>query len=163
MPRRLTAGALVACAGGMLAGTAVAERGTVAAKRTAASGPFYGVLLGKNAISATGRRGAGDKNGRGGATAVIDGNQLCYGLAVKNIDTPAAVHIHRSGPDTNGGVVVGLKRPEEGDPAASSGCVPISATLASGLRRNPSRYYWNVHTERYPGGAIRGQVTAKSR
>ena len=64
--------------------------------------------------------GGGDPNGRGSFTAVIDGNQLCYGLTNRNIEDPGAAHIHEGGRGVAGDVVVPLQQPSSGDPGASS-------------------------------------------
>jgi hypothetical protein len=61
-------------------------------------------------------------DGRGGFTAIIDGNQFCYGLTVTNIDQPGAAHIHSGNAGVNGPVVITLVHPSTGDPGASSAC-----------------------------------------
>jgi CHRD domain len=105
----------------------------------------------------------GDPNGRGSFTAIVDGNQLCYGLTNRNIQDPAAAHIHRGGPGVAGDVVVPLDQPSSGDPGASSDCRQIARPLARAILRNPNRYYVNTHTAAYPDGAIRGQLFARQR
>jgi hypothetical protein len=105
----------------------------------------------------------GDPNGRGSFTAIVDGNQLCYGLTNRNIEEPEAAHIHRGGPGVAGDVVVPLDQPSSGDPGASSDCRQIARPLARAILRNPNRYYVNVHTATYPDGAIRGQLFARQR
>ena len=120
--------------------------------------PLFSVLLGKNEISPAGKKRAGDRNGRGSATAIIEGGQFCWGIAVANIDNPVAAHVHRGRRNENGPIVIPLDPPSGGDPGASSGCEGISSSLARAIRRNPGRYYFNVHTARFPAGAIRGQI-----
>jgi hypothetical protein len=124
---------------------------------------LFAVLTGKKEVSAEGDRGVGDRNGRGSFAATFDGNELCYGLTNKNIQTPVAAHIHRGSPRVAGEVVVPLEQPETGNPGASSDCVEVEGDLARAIRRNPHRYYVNVHTEAFPGGAIRGQLFGKQR
>jgi hypothetical protein len=130
---------------------------------------FYAVLLGKNEVSTTtGKKRAGDLNGRGGATAIIDGNQFCFGIVVRNIDGPVAAHVHRGRPSVNGPIVIpeapatSLTPPASGDPGASSGCVTVNnSALLAAIKRNPHKYYFNVHTSAFPNGAIRGQIFGK--
>jgi hypothetical protein len=124
---------------------------------------FFGVLLGKNEVSATtGKKRAGDLNGRGGATAVIDGDQFCFGIVVRNIDQPTLAHVHKGRPSVNGPIRITLTPPSSGDPGASSGCVTVNdSALLAAIKRNPHKYYFNVHTEAFPGGAIRGQISGK--
>src|SRR5213595_369989 len=55
---------------------------------------LFAVLTGRNEVDANGRRGAGDPDGRGSFTAIVDGDQLCFGVTVTNLDSPTAAHIH---------------------------------------------------------------------
>jgi CHRD domain len=123
--------------------------------------PLFAALNGQNEIDQNGNRGAGDRNGGGSFGAVIDGRELCYGLSVRDIQDPIAAHIHRGGRNTNGPIVVPLTQPESGNPGASSDCVTIRRDLVRRIRRNPGRYYVNVHTPRFPDGAIRGQLFSR--
>jgi hypothetical protein len=123
---------------------------------------IFAVMTGAKEVDVNGEH-HGDPNGRGSFSATIDGRQLCYGIQVKNINNPVAAHIHRGGKDVAGPVVQPLEQPATGDPGASSACVRISRSLARGLRRNPGRYYVNVHTADLPNGAVRGQLFARSR
>lgn len=123
------------------------------------SSSLYATLGGDNEISATtGRKGAGDPDGAGGSNFTFDGAQLCYGITVKNIDTPVAAHIHVGNGNENGPVVVPLTAPSAGDPGASSACATIDGALADAIMANPAKYYVNVHTGTFPGGAARGQL-----
>ena len=119
---------------------------------------LFAALRGANEIGEDGQRGAGDPNGFGSASATVDGGRLCFGITVKNIDDPAAAHIHRGVRNANGPVVIELAAPSAGDPGAVAGCVSARTSLTRQIRRNPSRFYFNVHTQRYPAGAVRGQV-----
>ncbi len=124
---------------------------------------LFGVLLGKNEVSKAGKKGAGDRDGRGSATGIVDGGKLCFGLTVKNVTQPMAAHIHRGAKGKNGPIVVALKAPSDGDPGAASGCVDVSSSNARAILKNPSRFYWNIHTHDFPDGAVRGQVFARSK
>lgn len=137
-------------------------------KAKAENRALFAVLEGKNEISTTTeRRGAGDPDGRGSFTATIDGDQLCFGITVKNLDAPTMAHIHKGRRNVNGPIVVplvpagGMFAPG-GDPGAASGCVPIDADLAAAILKNPHKYYANVHTGPFPNGAARGQLFRKS-
>jgi hypothetical protein len=124
---------------------------------------FFAVMTGAKEVDVSGQQGTGDSNGRGSFSATLDGRQLCYGIQVKNINNPVAAHIHRGGPDVAGPVVKPLKQPAQGDPGASSACVKLSRSLASGLKANPGNFYVNVHTADLQNGAVRGQLFARSR
>jgi hypothetical protein len=126
-------------------------------------GALFAVMTGAKEADSTGAKGLGDKNGRGSFSATLDGRQLCYGIQVKNIDNPVASHIHKAGKNAAGPVVQELDAPATGDPGASSACVRVSRSLARDLKRHPTRYYVNVHTAKFPNGAVRGQLFLRSR
>jgi hypothetical protein len=122
---------------------------------------LFALLNGRNEIGTNGRRGAGDPDGRGGFTALIANDQLCFGLSVDNIAAPMAAHIHRGRRSKNGPIVVTLTAPSSGDPGASSGCVPPDAGNTEVLQeilKHPNHFYANVHTGDFPNGAVRGQL-----
>jgi CHRD domain len=128
----------------------------------APSKPLFAALNGANEVNAEGEKGVGDRNGGGSFTAIIKGGELCYGLAVKDIENPTAAHIHRGGPNTAGDIVVPLgSLPTSGDPGSSAGCTDVSRRLVRQIRRNPRRFYVNVHTADFPEGAVRGQLFAR--
>ncbi len=125
------------------------------------SAVLFAQLSGRNEISATtGERGAGDPDGFGSATFTFDGDQVCFGITVANLDAPVMAHIHRGAKNVNGPVVVPVTQPATGDPGASSGCVTIAADLAAEIQANPRGFYANVHTTAFPAGAVRGQLKA---
>jgi hypothetical protein len=124
---------------------------------------LFAVLTGRKEVDDQGRRGAGDPDGRGSFSASIDGDQLCFGITVKNIDEPVAAHIHKGRSNRNGPPLVTLTEPSSGDPGASSGCVPVDTADAKAILKNPRKYYANVHTTDFGDGAVRGQLFGKSR
>jgi hypothetical protein len=132
-------------------------------KQTGENRALFAVLTGRKEVDDQGRRGAGDPDGRGSFTAFVDGDQLCFGITVKNIDDPVGAHIHKGRPNRNGDIVVPLTEPSSGDPGASSGCVTVETALARAILKNPRKYYANVHTTDFGAGAVRGQLFGKSR
>jgi CHRD domain len=124
---------------------------------------LFAVMTGKKEVNAQGKKGVGDPNGRGAFSGIFDGRELCYGIQVKNIGDPAAAHIHKGGPNVAGPIVQALEEPSAGDPGQSGDCVELPAKLARAIRKNPAKYYVNVHTAAFPGGAVRGQLFARSR
>jgi len=132
--------------------------------RGAAERALFAVLSGRNELGGEPlRRRAGGPDGRGSSNVTIDGTDLCWGIAVTNLSQPVAAHIHKGKRNENGGIVVTLAPPSAGDPGASSGCEEIAADLARDIQRHPRRYYVNVHTGDFPGGAVRGQLFGKRR
>ena len=101
--------------------------------------------------------GPGDPDGSGTATFRVNAGQgqVCYTLAVSDIEPATAAHIHRTPPDP-GPAVVPLAPPTDG---SSSGCAEVTRALAQELIRNPSIFYVNVHNEEFPGGAVRGNLS----
>lgn len=102
--------------------------------------------------------GPGDPDGTG--TGSLDWNsetrQFCYALATESIGPAAAAHLHRGGAGEAGPPVLTLEAP--GADGGSDGCVDASAALRNEIRDNPAGFYFNVHNEEYPAGAIRGQL-----
>jgi hypothetical protein len=124
---------------------------------------LFAELNGRNEISTTtGQRGAGDPDGFGSASFTVDGDRLCFGITVANLDMPVAAHIHKGAKNANGDIVIGLTQPSSGDPGASSGCVALDtavlAATAADIQAHPRAYYTNVHTTAFPSGAVRGQL-----
>jgi hypothetical protein len=126
-------------------------------------GTLHATLLGSKEVDTEGNKGVGDRNGRGGATAVLDGRRLCIGVVVKDIARPVQAHVHRGGSNVAGPVVVPIEAPTSGDPGAASGCVRLNRAVAQAIAANPARFYVNVHTGDFPGGAVRGQLFERNR
>jgi hypothetical protein len=102
----------------------------------------------------------GDTAMSGSGTVTLSANEgtACPSL---NISVPAnqeisAAHIHRGAQGANGPIVV----PFEVDPkSVKSDCVTEDKNLIREIMDNPSGFYVNVHTRRFPDGATRGQLT----
>lgn len=102
--------------------------------------------------------GPGDPDGAGTFKAKLNPgqNQICYELAVSNIATPTAAHIHVGAPDKAGPVVVTLKTPVDG---ASKECVTLDRDKVKAIIQKPADYYVNVHNAEFSDGAVRGQLS----
>jgi hypothetical protein len=119
---------------------------------TAASTRVAATLSGKKEVGD-----AGPAKAKGIFSATIDGTKLCYTLRYSGLTKPLAAHIHKGKATQNGSIVVDLKPKFSGGKAAA--CVPIKSAVASAIRKSPSGYYANVHTQKYPAGAMRGQLS----
>ena len=99
----------------------------------------------------------GDRNGSGYATVRVNpfNNRICYNLNVRRVQGVTMAHIHRGRPGVAGPVVVDLRAPRGGH---SSSCTRVSRSLINDISRNPRRFYVNVHSVRFPEGAVRGQL-----
>jgi CHRD domain-containing protein len=107
----------------------------------------------------------GPANARGTFTVEFRNGQACYRMSVQALGSrPVAAHIHKGNAGTNGGIVIDLRPTFRGtSPRISEKCVPARATIVSAIRRNPRGYYANVHTQKNPAGAARGQLRIDDR
>jgi hypothetical protein len=145
---------------GALAGGTAGKAETKSGKSHAA---LFAVMNGRKEVSSTGQKRAGDPDGYGSFTATIDGDQICYGITVANIDTPVAAHIHKGRRNQAGGIVLPLTAPSAGDPGSVAACTTIVSDLAAAILKNAHKYYVNVHTAAFPDGAVRGQLFRRTR
>ena len=101
-----------------------------------------------------------DPDGTGTAKLRLDRarKRVCFTIRVKNIDDVLAAHIHKGGPGVMGSIVVPLiESPQSG--TKFTGCEKhVARKLIKAILRHPRRYYVNVHTMDFPGGAVRGQL-----
>lgn len=104
-------------------------------------------LNGANEVGAS-----GDPDGIGGGTLKIDAatNEIVWDFWANNIYVPiVGFHIHNAPAGMNGPVVVNFNSMFSGS---------LTSAVAQDILAKPSDYYLNIHTQDYPGGAIRGQV-----
>ena len=105
--------------------------------------------------------GPGDPNGTGRARIRLypARGKVCFRVSWNGIRNPNAAHIHKGGPNVAGDIVVLLFEGVVRDQDYKRGCVRgVEKALIRRIRRNPGRWYVNVHNKPYPGGAIRGQL-----
>ena len=92
----------------------------------------------------------------GGGTAAISVSftSVCWTfIGLTGIDKPTAAHIHKAPAGKSGPVVVPF-----GAAFTPSGCVSTTAAITKSILSSPGSYYVNVHTAKFPGGAVRGQL-----
>jgi hypothetical protein len=133
----------------------------------ASHGVFKAKLTGKQEVPAAMTKASGE--------AIFklskDGKEITYTLDVKNIENAKAAHIHEGKKGKEGGVVVGLfagpKKEGMFSGVLAKGMITdkdLTGTLAGKtigdlvvLIKNGGAYV-NVHTDKYPGGEVRGQI-----
>jgi hypothetical protein len=102
----------------------------------------------------------GDPNGTGTAKLRLnrESRRVCFTIRVNNIDGVVAAHIHRGAKGVAGDIEVELiGAPESGE--RFTGCTNgVKRSLIREMLRRPRRFYVNVHTGDFPGGAVRGQL-----
>jgi len=82
---------------------------------------------------------------------------VCYSMTIKGVmGIPFAAHIHRGIVGVEAPVVIPLVPP--GKNGRSVGCTKAQTSLIRAIIRSPRGYYVNVHTKKYTGGALRGQL-----
>ena len=136
----------------LLAAIAVAvPAAAFAASHAAKPFTFKATLLGKSEVP------KGAPAGKGTAKITITGTKVCWKFTgIKGIDKVTASHIHIGKAGTAGNVVVAFFA----GPLKTTGCVASTAAVVKGIEKNPKGYYVNIHTLKYPNGAIRGQLRA---
>jgi hypothetical protein len=99
----------------------------------------------------------GSPTGSGSARISLNSStgKVCFNLKWSKIDAPTASHIHKAAKGKAGAVVVPLFAAA---PAKHTGCVTASKTLVAAIIKTPSAYYVNIHSKKYPNGAIRAQL-----
>jgi hypothetical protein len=99
----------------------------------------------------------GAPKGSGNAVIAIHGtSKVCFRLSHLHGFTSATVaHIHAGGPAKAGPVVVPLST---GTKLHHQGCVKASPIVIKAIEGHPASYYVNVHSKKYPGGAVRAQL-----
>jgi hypothetical protein len=119
--------------------------------------------------AATGTNGGGDPDGSAVGTLTLnsDNNTVTWNLTLTNIDPPTGnkvtdSHIHTGTATQNGGVLIPF-----GVPAGSlngntfAGSVTLTGQDIIDLQNvmaNPAGYYYNLHNQEFPAGAVRDQV-----
>lgn len=81
--------------------------------------------------------------------------KVCWTFEVVGIGKPLAAHIHKAPPGKAGPIVVPF-----GGAYKAKGCTTAAKKLVAAIEASPGSYYVNVHTAKYPAGAIRGQLVA---
>ena len=107
-------------------------------------------LLGKNEVP------KGSPTASGTATITLDAKtgKVCWTFKVKGLDTVNAAHIHKAPKGKSGNVVVAFFAGK----LKAKGCVTAPKAVVAAIDKHPTAYYVNIHTNKYPAGAIRGQL-----
>ena len=155
--RRRTVGVAVATmvglAGwGLVPGADAVSHHGVNASTARATNQLEARLSGKNEVP-----GPGDPDGTGHVDIRLRPavHKVCADAHWAKIGKPLAAHIHRGRAGVSGPVVVDLSGAVTGGAHCKGG---VSGKLLRAIKAHPRRYYFNIHTQRYQAGAIRGQL-----
>ncbi|MGW0840125.1 CHRD domain-containing protein [Streptomyces sp. NPDC002787] len=117
-------------------------------------------LNGANEVPVQGGPAVGDKDGAALEFVRIKGDKVSVAVTWRGTDKPSALHIHQGAKGVNGGIKVdftGLIK-KHGKGRSLTGTVEVKdAALLKKLGNDPTSFYANLHTARFPGGAVRGQ------
>ena len=100
----------------------------------------------------------GDPKARGVALIRIyyTERRLCWRVSVRDLAGATAAHVHKGEEGQAGPPMLTLSVPENANVA--EGCVAVERALLRDMLLNPGSYHVNVHSTRFPTGAIRGQL-----
>ena len=126
----------------------------VAASSAATSTKYTAAMRGAQEVPANGSKATGT------ATITVTGKRLCYVITSKNLgEVPQMAHIHKGNKGKSGAVYVTLfAKATPLKKGKLSGCVTPTAAQLKAIAAKPGAYYANVHTKKYPAGAMRGQL-----
>ena len=121
-----------------------------------------GVLAAETALTAE-LAGDAETAAEGTGTAMVtldpETGEACWELTAEGIGAVVQSHIHVGAAGESGDVVVPLD--VDGFDGTSEGCIADQdAEALQAIIDNPAGYYVNLHTEEFPGGAVRGQLAA---
>ncbi len=117
-------------------------------------------LSGRNEVPKPGGEAVGDPAGQARIVLRVQGDQVSFALRWSGLSAPTAGHIHIGPSGQNGGVQIPLfvgAVPAGIDAVTGAVTVPDPTKLAR-IETQPDAFYANLHTARFPGGAVRGQL-----
>lgn len=99
----------------------------------------------------------GAAGGSGAAViAVHRRSVVCWRFVhLRGFTMATVAHIHTGTKNQSGSIVVALSK---GARLRHRGCVRAKAATVAAIEGQPSAYYVNIHSARYPAGAVRGQL-----
>ena len=102
--------------------------------------------------------GTGATSGSAKGTFMLNSKKatICTSIKTEGLIDVAAAHIHKGAMGVDGPPFITFDTMKFD--SASQDCVKVDKALLSDIEKNPSMYYFNVHTKAYFSGAVRGQL-----
>jgi hypothetical protein len=126
---------------------------TVPADATGAPAVLVASLEGRNEVA------GGAPVGQALELIGIHDNTISYSISWRGLGTPTEADIHAGARGVDGPVVVPLFTAAPASDGSASGAVTVNdPTLLAALRNDPGDFYADVHTSRFPSGAVRAQL-----
>ncbi|MEU3334112.1 CHRD domain-containing protein [Streptomyces sp. NPDC002144] len=153
----------VATAGGVAAATIPASATTATRADHAGSTAtlLATSLRGANEVPVQGGPAVGDKDGAALEFIKVQGDKVSVAVTWRGTGRPTMLHIHQGAKGTNGGVKIDFSKliAKKAKGHHLTGTVKVDdPALLQALTSDPGSFYANLHTSRFPGGAVRGQL-----
>jgi len=98
-----------------------------------------------------------DPDASGSARLELGGASIRFHVTTSsNLGKVVATHLHEGAAGVNGPMVVELNPGFTGK--VLDGSIPVESDLAARVLSNPGQFYVKLHSLKFPGGAIRGQL-----
>ena len=94
---------------------------------------------------------------QGDATLELSGTEIRFTISAPGLPTVVATHIHHGEAGTNGPMFWEINPGYKGD-SVRGRATDVPPGVVALIARDPSEYYLKLHTVKFPGGAIRGQL-----
>lgn len=105
----------------------------------------------------------GDSGGSGSATMDLDPQKqtACFEISWSRLQGDVTMfHLHSGARGTEGPIVIPFFNGQHfpGQQSTASGCAPASRDNINAVISHLADHYFNVHSDKFPDGAIRGQL-----
>ncbi|MFE2531061.1 CHRD domain-containing protein [Streptomyces sp. NPDC059371] len=117
-------------------------------------------LRGAAEVPVAGGPAVGDPDGAALEFIKVEGDKVSVAVKWRGTGRPTLLHIHQGAKGANGDVKIdfsGLLGRIKGHSAVGTVKVEDTALLDT-LKSDPGSFYANLHTTKFPGGAVRGQL-----
>jgi len=126
------------------------------------TGPLSALLDSDQEIPAADGKPTADPEGQATAFVRVQNKKVDFSFRWSGIQAPNNLHLHEGLVGTNGPVAVPLFPAVTALPETFTGIAGsvsgISPELTDKIENTPNKFYANIHTAEFPGGAVRGQL-----